>query len=180
MIDRTCCARVGSPRNLFRGDPFDRVAYVTSVLQPGETVKVIGRLHWTVFIRSVLLAAVSLLLMVYGEKVFMNSIIGKGIVYAGWVGMAVAAVMFLDAAFKRWTTELSVTTHRVIYKRGFIWRHTVEMNMDKVETVNVDQSIMGRILGYGTIHVLGTGQGGIQSLHGMGAPITIRNAITAG
>ena len=61
--------------------------------------------------------------------------------------------------FRRWTTELSVTNHRVIYKRGFIRRHTVEMNMDKVETVNVDQSILGRIAGYGTIHVLGTGQG---------------------
>jgi uncharacterized membrane protein YdbT with pleckstrin-like domain len=67
----------------------------------------------------------------------------------------------------------------VIYKRGFIWRHTVEMNMDKVETVNVDQSILGRILSYGTIHILGTGQG-IESLHGIGSPVAVRNAITAG
>ncbi|MCW5734670.1 MAG: PH domain-containing protein [Enhydrobacter sp.] len=155
------------------------MAYVDSVLQPGEAVKVIGRLHWTIFIRSVLLATLSLLLMVYGDKAIMNSRVGEFIVYAGWIGLAVALVMFLSAAFKRWTTELSVTTHRVIYKRGFIWRHTVEMNMDKVETVNVDQSILGRILGYGTIHVLGTGQGGISGLRGMGSPITIRNAITA-
>jgi len=52
------------------------------------------------------------------------------------------------------------------------------MNMDKVETVNVDQSILGRILGYGTIHVLGTGQG-IEGLSRIGRPITVRNAITA-
>lgn len=155
------------------------MAYVDSVLQPGETVKAIGRLHWTIFVRSFLLAAISLVLMVYGDKAIMNSSIGRFIVYAGWIGMAVAAVMFLQAAFKRWTTELSVTTHRVIYKRGFIWRRTVEMNMDKVETVNVNQSIMGRILSYGTIHVLGTGQGGISGLRGMASPITIRNAITA-
>jgi uncharacterized membrane protein YdbT with pleckstrin-like domain len=154
------------------------VAYVNSVLQPGETVKVIGRLHWTVFLRAFLLAAVSVVLMVYGEKSISQSI-GRTFVYLAWIGLAVAAALFLHAAFKRWTTELSVTTHRVIYKRGFIWRHTVEMNMDKVETVNVDQSILGRILGYGTIHVLGTGQGGITSLHGMGSPIAVRNAITA-
>ncbi len=153
------------------------MAYVNSVLQPGETVKVIGRLHWTIFLRSFLLAAVSVLLMIYGEKSISQSI-GRTVVYLGWTGLAVAAVLFLHAAFRRWTTELSVTTHRVIFKRGFIWRYTVEMNMDKVETVNVDQSILGRIMGYGTIHVLGTGQGGINSLHGMGAPITIRNAIT--
>ncbi|WP_428660399.1 PH domain-containing protein [Reyranella sp.] len=154
------------------------MAYVDSVLQPGETVKVIGRLHWTIFLRAFLLAAVSLVVMLYGEKSISRSI-GRTFVYLGWIGLAVATVLFLHAAFKRWTTELSVTTHRVIYKRGFIWRHTVEMNMDKVETVNVDQSILGRILGYGTIHVLGTGQGGINSLHGMGAPIAVRNAITA-
>ena len=50
-----------------------------------------------------------------------------------------------------------MTDRRVIYKRGFITRHTVEMNMDKVASVDVDQSILGRMLDYGTVHVIGTG-----------------------
>ena len=50
-----------------------------------------------------------------------------------------------------------MTDRRIIYKRGFISRHTEEMNMDKVASVDVDQSILGRILDYGTIHVIGTG-----------------------
>jgi uncharacterized membrane protein YdbT with pleckstrin-like domain len=153
------------------------VAYVNSVLQPGETVKVIGRMHWTIFVRPLLLAAVGAALLVYGEQDGTRT--GKVLTYVGWLALAFATVLFLAAWFKRSTTELSVTTHRVIYKHGFIWRHTVEMNMDKVETVNVDQSIMGRILGYGTIHVLGTGQG-FESLHGIGSPIAVRSAITAG
>ena len=98
MIDKTCCARVRSVRNLFRGDPFVRVAYVDSVLQPGETVKVIGRLHWTIFLRAFLLAVVSLVLMVYGEKSISQSI-GRTCVYLSWIGLAVAAVLFLHAAF---------------------------------------------------------------------------------
>jgi uncharacterized membrane protein YdbT with pleckstrin-like domain len=72
----------------------------------------------------------------------------------------------------------ALSNQREIYKSGFIRRHTVEMNMDKVETVNVDQSILGRVLGYGTIHVLGTGQG-IEGLRHIAAPLTLRNAITA-
>jgi uncharacterized membrane protein YdbT with pleckstrin-like domain len=52
----------------------------------------------------------------------------------------------LYAWFVRWITELAVTNLRVVYKRGFITRHTAEMNMDKVESVDVDQSILGRIL----------------------------------
>ena len=76
------------------------------------------------------------------------------------------------------TTEFAVTDHRVIYKRGFLRRHTVEMNMDKVETVDVDQSVLGRLLGFGTIHVHGTGQG-IENLSRVAAPLRLRNAITA-
>ena len=66
-------------------------------------------------------------------------------------------VSFLYAWFIRWITEIAVTDRRVIYKRGFITRHTEEMNMDKVESVDVDQSILGRLLDYGTVHVIGTG-----------------------
>ena len=62
-------------------------------------------------------------------------------------------VLFVYAWFIRWITEIAVTDQRVIYKRGFICRQTAEMNMDKVESVDVDQSILGRLLDYGTIHV---------------------------
>jgi uncharacterized membrane protein YdbT with pleckstrin-like domain len=61
---------------------------------------------------------------------------------------------------------------------GFISRHTVEMNMDKIESVDVDQSLLGRMLNYGTIHVLGTGEG-IESLRRIAAPLALRSAITA-
>ena len=77
-----------------------------------------------------------------------------------------------------WITEFAVTDRRVIYKCGFISRHTVEMNMDKIESVDVDQSLLGRMLNYGTIHVLGTGEG-IESLRRIAAPLALRNAITA-
>ena len=62
-------------------------------------------------------------------------------------------VSFLYAWFIRWITEIAVTDRRIIYKRGFITRHTDEMNMDKVASVDVDQSILGRMLDYGTVHV---------------------------
>jgi len=155
---------------------FGGVAYVNSVLQPGETVKVVGRLHWINYLKAFLLAAIAVVLLLYGEQTPTTA--GRTAVYLGWLLLAVGGVLFLGAWFRRWITELSVTNHRVIYKSGFIRRHTVEMNMDKVETVNVDQSILGRVLGYGTIHVLGTGQG-IEGLSRIAAPIRVRNAITA-
>ena len=161
MIDNDML-RAGYDRRatFFAVTAFGRVAYVNSVLQPGETVKVIGRLHWTNFLRAFLLAAVAVVLMLYGEQEHRaKHRAHRRLSRLDRIGRRRRSFSCMPP-FKRWTTELSVTTHRVIYKRGFICRHTVEMNMDKVETVNVDQSILGRILGYGTIHVLGTGQGG--------------------
>ena len=152
------------------------VAYVHSVLQPGETLKAIGRLHWINYLKAFALAAIAAVMVLYG--VHEQTQTGRFAAYAGWIVLGVALVFFLGAWARRWMTELSVTNHRVIYKTGLVRRHTVEMNMDKVETVNVDQSLWGRILGYGTIHVLGTGQG-IEGLSRIAAPLRLRNAITA-
>ena len=82
------------------------------------------------------------------------------------------------AWFKRWTTEIDVTDRRIVYKHGFIKRHTVEMNMDKVESVDVDQSIFGRLLNYGDITIRGTGIG-LEPLRGIDAPLEFRNHVTA-
>ena len=153
------------------------MAYVTSVLQPGETVRAIGRPHWVVFLRAILLLIVGATLLVFSGTDSARQVAPIPLVL-GAVVLVLGILAFLLAQFERSIVELAVTNHRGIYKKGFIRRHTVEMNMDKVETVNVDQSLWGRLLGFGTIHVLGTGQG-IETLNRIGSPITIRNAITA-
>ena len=151
------------------------------MLQPGETIKAVGRLHWIVFVRGFLLLAAGTALLYYGYRTQRDARgdVASVLVLVGGLVLLVGLALWLSAWFHRWITEISVTTHRVIYKTGFIRRHTVEMNMDKVETVDVDQSLLGRILGFGTIRVRGTGQS-IESLRGIAHPIELRNAITAG
>jgi uncharacterized membrane protein YdbT with pleckstrin-like domain len=152
------------------------LSYVASILQPGETVRAMGRIHWIIYGRAALLGIVALAVFFYAGA--LDGSLGRVATLIGWFLLALAALAFLHASFTRWITELAVTNHRVIYKQGFLARHTVEMNMDKVETVDVDQSIAGRLLGYGTIRVRGTGQG-IENLRGISAPIELRNAITS-
>jgi uncharacterized membrane protein YdbT with pleckstrin-like domain len=65
--------------------------------------------------------------------------------------------LFIAPMLDRWSDEFAITNRRVIVKTGLISRKTLEMNISKIESVNVDQSIMGRILGYGTIQIIGTG-----------------------
>jgi uncharacterized membrane protein YdbT with pleckstrin-like domain len=159
--------------------------YVDSVLQPGERVIMRGHLHWIVYWHAILFLVLTIVCAgADGSD-------GMGLVarFAAMVFGVLCVIAFAHAWFIRWITEIAVTDRRIIYKRGFITRHTEEMNMDKVASVDVDQSILGRILDYGTLHVIGAGGAqapddatrvrGIEHLHRIASPLALRNAITA-
>lgn len=65
--------------------------------------------------------------------------------------------LFIAPLIDKYSDEFAITNRRVIIKTGLISRNTFEMNLSKIESVNVDQSILGRILGYGTIRIVGSG-----------------------
>jgi uncharacterized membrane protein YdbT with pleckstrin-like domain len=152
--------------------------YIERILQPGEKVLFYGRLHWIIYFPAaiILLPAIGALFMSAhaqsGSPAALSWLIAV-------IAFALAAVvMIFSAWFRRWTTELDVTDRRVVHKWGFIDRHTIEMNMDKIESVDVDQSILGRILNYGDITVRGTGTGW-DPICTIGAPLDFRNHVTA-
>lgn len=161
------------------------MSYVTSVIQPGERIVRLGHLHWIVYWHAILFAVLTVVCAAWSSSTGMGMVMR----FAAMAFGVLAVVAFVHAWFVRWITEIAVTDRRIIYKRGFINRHTVEMNMDKVAGVDVDQSILGRLLDYGSIHVLGTGGAqtingpdqprGIEHLHRVAQPLELRNAITA-
>jgi len=75
--------------------------------------------------------------------------------------------------FLRWVDEFVITNKRVVIKLGFISRKTLELNLSKVESVGVNQSILGRLLGYGTIVIIGTG-GTRESFRRIAQPLQFR------
>jgi uncharacterized membrane protein YdbT with pleckstrin-like domain len=162
------------------------MSYVNSVLQPGERVVVRARLHWIVYWPAIALLVLGLVLLAWEQSLGASAML---IQITAVIFFVLAVVSFFYAWFIRWITEIAVTDRRIIYKRGFITRHTAEMNMDKVASVDVDQSILGRMLDYGTVHVLGTGGSpppdrpermpGLEHLHRIAQPLTLRNAIIA-
>ncbi|MBK7713772.1 MAG: PH domain-containing protein [Bacteroidales bacterium] len=83
--------------------------------------------------------------------------------------------LFLAPLIDRWTSEFVITNRRIIIKTGFIARNTFEMNLSKIESVNVDQSFMGRIFGYGSMTIIGTG-GTRESFHNISKPMEFRKA----
>lgn len=83
--------------------------------------------------------------------------------------------LFILPAIERWSDEFVVTNRRVVCKTGLFSRKTLEMNLNKIESVNVDQSLMGRLLGYGTITIIGTGSTK-ESFTDIASPVEFRKA----
>jgi uncharacterized membrane protein YdbT with pleckstrin-like domain len=149
--------------------------YVRRVLLPGEAVVYETGLHWLIYSRAIVLAAIAVVIAIgayYADPQFQIFIQGL----AGIV-LVVALLDAAGCAIQRMSTELAITDQRVIFKRGILARHTIEMNRSKVESVDVDQSIFGRIFGYGTVLVRGTG-GSLEPFRRIDDPITFRSYIT--
>jgi uncharacterized membrane protein YdbT with pleckstrin-like domain len=147
--------------------------YVEEVLQPSETVLFASTIHWLIYAPAILLLIAAIVTTFWATAG--NEFVWRSI---SLLSFAAALMSAARAWFKRWTTEVAVTDRRIIYKRGFIRRHTIEMNMDKVESVDVNQSLPGRIFGYGDVLVRGTGVG-FEPLQMIESPIELRNAVTA-
>jgi uncharacterized membrane protein YdbT with pleckstrin-like domain len=157
------------------------MGYVEHVLQPGETLVHKSKLHWFIYLPVLPFLAIFVL------GLALNSAMQAGATDQGAaalpqilmvIGVAGTIVTWLRAWIRRTSTELAVTDRRVIFKRGLIRRHTVEMNMDKVESVDVDQSILGRLFNYGDVTVRGTGAS-IEPLRMIQDPLHFRSRVTA-
>lgn len=88
---------------------------------------------------------------------FLGPILDSAMLVLSPVLFLVGLVLLVRAWLIRVSTELAITTKRVIAKTGFIRRNTVELNHAKVESFNVNQGIAGRIFGFGTVSINGTG-----------------------
>jgi len=152
--------------------------YIDENLQPGEKVLYSTNAHWIFFLPAILLWILVAVFLVLSGMVPT----GSPLMLVCWALAAIVAVVALyktvTAWFHRWTTETDVTNLRVVHKTGFINRQTFEMSLDKIESVDVDQSIPGRLFGYGNVTITGVGKSE-EKLEMVASPLAFRNAITA-
>lgn len=149
------------------------MSYVQNVLQPGETLIHRAVLSWVGYLPGLLLLLLAAVLWVVGGEIFGWPLWVD--IVAGLVALA-ALWLLARAWFERWTTEIAITDRRIIHKTGFIRRSTIEMSVEKVESVDVNQSLLGRLFDYGDVIVRGTGAG-LAPLKEIDAPLTFRSKL---
>ena len=153
--------------------------YVRRVLQPGERVVYSTKLHWFVYLWAILLLVIGIALALAAWSIADNPNLRLALGIAAIIFGLLALSSALRALIRRTTTELAVTDQRVIFKTGLLARHTLEMNRARVESVTVDQTVLGRIFGYGTVTVRGVGSA-LEPIRNINDPLTFRSHLTTG
>jgi uncharacterized membrane protein YdbT with pleckstrin-like domain len=161
------------------------MSYHSKVLLPDEQIRAVGRLHWAIFLKGWLLLAIAAVAGVAALELNNNGATEGAASYAAPIAIGVDGIFLVLALFslmaaatRRSTTEIVVTDRRVLFKEGFLRRRTMEMNMNKVETVDVVQSITGRIFNFGTVVIRGVGSS-YEPLDMVANPLALRTAIVA-
>lgn len=143
------------------------MGYVEQNLISGEQVAYRTGLHWIVLLRAIIVAAVLGLLgvvMLAESSEVKDAQFGQVVTGVGIAAIVIAAIYLLAAVIRRSGAEFAVTNKRVIFKTGVMRRSSEEIFLNKVESVTVNEGMLGRALNYGTINVRGTG-GTLEPFH---------------
>jgi uncharacterized membrane protein YdbT with pleckstrin-like domain len=145
------------------------VSYVRRTLSPNEEILFMTGYHWLVWLEAAVLTAPTVAILVAGYP------------YGPWdyFYLTISLVAFPFGAFyfgRAVSTEIAVTSDRFVRKTGIISYDTEELGHDKIETVAVTQSVAGRLLGFGTVRVQGTGAGSIE-VKMVERPVRLRHQI---
>ena len=157
------------------------MSYLEASLVPGETVVYQTRLHWLVMLRHILLG----LLLFAGAGALLSYFINHPglsntdahLTEGGAAALLICGIAAVIAGMvRRDATEMAVTSRRVVVKQGLVSRKTVEMLLSKIETIEVSEPMMGRMFGYGSITIVGTG-GTSEPFHKIAHPLQFRGAV---
>lgn len=138
------------------------MSYIEKHLIPGETLEYQTKLHWIVMIGHATLsviffaAAIALGVYTWNEKQAGRPH-SNVLVWLALAAFIVALILFGVGQIRREATVMALTNKRIIVKTGLATRRTVELLLTKIESVVVEEPAMGRVLGYGTVIIRGTG-----------------------
>jgi len=139
------------------------VSYIESSLLDEEELVHQANLHWIIFLGPIFFIVASLLIMLIS-------------IYVGFVFFVGGLIWTLSRLLDYKFTEFGVTDRRILAKTGILQRRSLELKLSKVESISVQQSLLGRILNFGTIVVIGTG-GTRQPFPQIDAPLLLRDTI---
>ncbi len=138
------------------------MSYVEKNLISGEQLVYETGIHWIVlfgpFVGAILIAAAGAAILAFRDSITIGHASAPAAMeILGACCLVAAAIIFGFAVLKKNATEMAVTNRRVIIKTGLASRRSLEIMLPKVESIGIDETFGGRMLGFGTVTIHGTG-----------------------
>ena len=167
------------------------MGYIEKILSPNEKILFKARVHYAVIFASIFVFVIAIVLVIYSfpmavtisyksapppTETTTRTLIGSTILCSSIFVFLYSIILAIEALILLLTTEFAVTNKRIIAKSGFIRIHTLEILLSKVESIDIRQSVLGRILNFGTVTVTGTG-GTKQGFKAIAGPMVVRSKV---
>ena len=155
------------------------MSYIQNTLMSNEKVVFYTRPHWIVFLPAMIWLFIALLLFVFGGLLPFGKIVLLGLtayVLLGLFALLITLYHVLASLVDYTTAEYAITDKRVLMKTGLLHRKSLAIFLSKIESIHVDQKLLGRLCNYGSIVITGTG-GGKDPFHYIPSPVEFRSII---
>jgi hypothetical protein len=155
------------------GGEAGKSAGYAEIMEPGEVLRYRTSLSRMIYRWPALIA----ILITWGLFQW-NDWHNPSVVALAFLAFIFCSLNFFRVWIRRLMTEVAVTDRRIIHKTGFLWRSTEELNMESIESINVKQSIIGRMLDYGFVVVRGSGSTWSGGTFIVDSPLALRATMT--
>jgi len=160
------------------------MGYVEDLLSKDEVIIVRSRQHAIALLASALINGF-IVVVVMGLRIFLGNFLPLNLPelvvtimnVAAWLGVLYGVVRFGWDALRWWAEEYIVTNRRVIQSEGIVNKHTKDSSLEKVNDVELTQSVLGRILGYGDLSIVTGSDVGVNDLVRIREPIAFKTAM---
>jgi len=148
------------------------MGYLKKVLLPGEDVFYRGYVHWMLFLWPMFWLVVAIPFLIISVSVRD----AEGVLLGSLISVLIALILGIKSLIKYKTTVFVITNIRVIVKVGFMRISSTEIFFNKIEGVQVEQSFIGKILGFGSVNIIGTG-GTKDPIHRISNPLEFQKQV---
>jgi len=152
------------------------MSYIDDNLMPEENVIYRANLHWIIFVLPIIVFILFFLPGAANLAVAITNPELQGMALFGGIMMLIGILPLVFTYITRVTSEFGLTNKRILVKVGFIRRKSIEVLLTKVEGIQVEQGIIGRMLGFGSIVITGTG-GAKSPFRKISAPLEFRKSV---
>ena len=147
-------------------------------LLPGETVVLRRHRHWVVPAKSLFWPVLLLALVVAGDLLLKNALVARDVKTVATLAAVAILGIWLIVTWLRWNaTSFTITDQRVILDVGVLSHSSKVIPIDRVQDVSTQQSIFGRVLGYGRVEIDAAGSQGAEVVAYLPSPGGFRDQV---